>query len=146
MSFLGVCFVVALSVIFKYGFNADTLKIVLGKIYYLRRVFFLILFISVCVKIMNSVDGIDKYLMLPFIGCGIAGLLSLYKKTRRIAIILFATMFLGVLCIFLPIAGLISSYKSGNLDNASLIFGILLIIGSISLYIYLLRNINKNYK
>ena len=95
---------------------------------------------------MNSVEGIDKYLILPFIGCGIAGLLSLYRKTRRIAIILFATMFLGVLCIFLPLVGLISSYKSGNLDNASLIFGIIVIIGSITLYIYLLRNINKNYK
>ena len=93
---------------------------------------------------MNKVDGIDKYLMFPFMGCGIAGLLSLYRKTRKIAIILFTTMSLGVLCIFLPLVGLISSYKGGNLDNASLVFGVLLIIGSISLYIYILRNISKD--
>ena len=144
-SFLGVCFIATLSVILSYGFNADTSKIILGRIYYLRGLFFLIFYICSCINIMNEVDRIDKYLMFPFIGCGIAGLLSLYRNRSKIKILVFVTIFLGLFCIFLPIVGLISSYNFGNSDNALVIFGILLIIGSISLYIYLLRMI-KNYK
>lgn len=123
ISFLVSIFCVIILSIKKYGFSNDTFKIILHKVIELRGLYFFLLYIGMCLNIMNQIDNNSKWGMIPFILCGIAGVLCMYEKTRKIGFYSFLIVFLGSFFVALPIIGLISNYKrDGYIDSQTLFF------------------------
>lgn len=110
----------------KYGFSFNTLEIAINEIIRLRALFFTFFWIWVCIKMMLMVDDDSKWVLLPFILCGIACLLMMYEKTRKAGYISFGVIFFGG--IFLAIfIGIYNEYFSHS-DMASSIAMIVMVL------------------
>lgn len=134
---------VIISSIAKFGFNRNTLIIIFSKIWRLRGFFFIIYYLYTCIKLMNAVeDGSSKYL-IPFVICGVALLLSMYRKTRKYGLSLFIiTLCFGLFVIY-PIIGFISSYNNGNLETKDLIGTFIFIASGLFIGINTLKTIKE---
>lgn len=102
----------------KYGFDRDKLQMIVQQVINLRGFYFLLFFIFICFSWMSKIENNSKWLLLPFIWCGICAILSMYKKTRKIALILFAVILCFGMFVFLPIIG---ALIDGTFDTDTLL-------------------------
>ena len=110
----------------------------------LRGAYFLLFFISICLYIMNQIDNVSKWGIIPFIMCGICGMLCMYEKTRKIGYYSFIIIFIGTFLVGLPTIGLISQYNRGEtIELSSIVF---LSIIYIVIIIIIIKNIRNNKK
>ena len=118
---------VSITTIIKFGYNRNTLLIILSKVWWLRGFFFLILYTYTCVHYMNLIDNNSRYYLLPFLITGIAGVLSMYRKTRKIGLYIAVITVCFGLFVILPLMGIINSYNSGNASTEDIIGAVIFI-------------------
>ena len=109
-SFILTVLVIIIYYLIKNGFSRDTLKMILSKINHFRGLYFLIFWLYLCYIMMNAITGMERFVLLPFVSCGMSGILMLYKKTKEIGYKLFLISFIGGFGAFI-LLGLLSNYK-----------------------------------
>lgn len=135
---------VAVKCIVEFGFNRNTLLMILSKIWWLRGFFFIVAYLYTCINMVYKVSDGSGYSLIPFIFCGIAGMLSMYGKTRKYGLYLFVISFCFGLFVVFPFIGIINSYISGDANTEDIIGSIIFIMVGLFMGIYSLNVIKKD--
>ena len=93
------------NVVKRDGINSFSIISILLEIFRLRGIFFCIFYVYVCIEMMQKVSDASKWVLLPFLICGIAMILCMYKKTVKIGSCIFAGTFIGSFFIIFPLMG-----------------------------------------
>ena len=140
---LTVVFVIVKNIV-KFGMNNDTVKFIISDIVRLRGLFFLLFWNWICISMMMQIEDSSKWVLLPFLLCGISAVLAMYEKTKTVAFIVFGMIFFS--SIFLGITiGVYNNYLSNNALE-SLLGLIFMIIVFVILLIFFSKAIYKELK
>ena len=82
---------------------------------------------------MNQINNDSKYYFLPFLITGVAGMLSMYHKTRKIGLYLAIITVCFGLFVILPFMGIMNSYNGGNLTIEDIIGAIIFMVFGVSM-------------